>query len=182
MENIRLTFHNKVALDLLLYHASKSESLNKSRTKSRLVFISIIALLSALFIQLSPLISVCFIILGSIVFIFFPKYLAYYYKKHFSKLIKTETFKNRLGQTFEICFTDAFIEIKNPKVETKYNISNFEYVAETAEYFFIKLKVGDFLIYPKAQITNVETLKEYFKKVCIDYNIDYKNELNWKWK
>ncbi|WP_091489807.1 hypothetical protein [Flavobacterium phragmitis] len=120
--------------------------------------------------------------LGVISFIVFPQYLGYYYKKHFSKIIKTEDYKNRIDQSFNISFNNEFIEVKNNHIQAKHNVGNFEYISETNEYFFIKLKAGDFLAYPKEQINDFDTLKTYFKNICTKNKIEYKNEYGWKWK
>lgn len=76
-------------------------------------------------------------------------------------------------------FQDHYLETKNNFVESKCLYTNFEYIAETQENIFIKLKTETFLTFPKDQIDN--ELKNYLKDLCSRYQIEYIEE-NWVWK
>lgn len=181
MENISLIINEKVLLDAMLYTVSKSEQFKKSRKTARLIFAAIILLIGAILTFFSRLIGIATFITGGIVFIFFPKYLAFYYQRYFARVLKSKEYTSRLGQLYDISFGEEYIEMKNPQTVIKHSFGNFEYITETSENFFIKLKAGDFLIYPKAQLKDNNSIKTYFKNVCTNLNIAYYEEYDWKW-
>lgn len=181
MENIRLTLNEKVLLDAMLYQASKSDQLKKSRKTARMLFAVIIVLAGGLLMYSWPLIGLMVLIIGAVFFIFFPKYLAFYYKRYMARAVKSSDYKNRVGQFYDISFGDEYMEIKNDQMEAKYYFSNFEYITETSEHFFIKLKGADFLIFPKAQIQAYPALKTFFKNICTNQGIAYCEEYDWQW-
>lgn len=183
MNKIKFTFTEKIYLDVLLYNMSKSKIFKNSRKTSLYLLCSIMFLLGLLFIILkNPFISIFFIVLGLVIFMLFPKYLGFYYKRFFSNMVKSEEYRNRVRQFFEAGFYENSIEMKNESVEVKHNINSFEYITETSDYFYIKLNIGDFLIFPKEQIPNIEIFKNYLNHICIIHNLNYEQEMNWKWK
>lgn len=182
METLKLTVNEKDTLDSILYYASKSEQIKKARRNSRLIFIGIIILLSILFLAFDKSISIAFIVVGVIGYIFFPQYLKWYYKKHFSKTIQAHEYRSLVGLENSIIFNEDNIEVKNSKAETKYLHQNFDYISETHDNFFIKLKTISILTFPKNQIKNSNALRDYFQKLCAQIKIEYIDDKNWTWK
>jgi len=182
MNKISLISDEKVILDATLYTASKSEQLASARKKGRLIFALIIILLGVLFVAVDKRIALLSIGVGAVAFFILPRYLSIYYKRYFTKLVKSDENQKRQGQSFDIYFNDTFIEIKTALLETKYSFENFEYIAETSENIFIKLKLGEFLTFPKSQLQDVDEIRNYFRRICDTRKIDYKEELDWQWK
>lgn len=87
-----------------------------------------------------------------------------------------------MGLESVITLNENFIEIKNSQSETKYLPENFEYISETRDNFFIKLKSGIFLTFAKNQIKNQEALRNYFQQRCEKSSIAYIDDQNWTWK
>jgi hypothetical protein len=181
MECIRLTLNENVLLEAMLFHASKSQQLKKSRKTGRMLFAAIMIMLGGLLLYFSRLIGVTILIVGTIVFILFPKYLAWYYRLMMSKAIKNGDLKKRVGQSYDINFDQEYLEIKNPQVEVKHYYSNFENITETNSYFYVKIEGAEFLIFPKAQIPDHSSLKAFFENLCRHQKIAYYEEYNWKW-
>ncbi|SEQ84146.1 YcxB family protein [Epilithonimonas lactis] len=179
MKEIVLTLTEKNILDSLLYSASKSDPIKKSRKTTRILFGVIMLLLTLLFLFSNKLIAGVTFIVGSIAFLLFPQYLKIYYKKFFTKLSRSDEQKKLIGLEYKMTFQDHYLETKNNFVESKCLYTNFEYIAETQENIFIKLKTETFLTFPKDQIDN--ELKNYLKDLCSRYQIEYIEE-NWVWK
>jgi hypothetical protein len=139
-------------------------------------------LLTVLFVAVDKRIALLFIGVGAIAFFILPRYLSMYYKRYFTKLVQSEENQKRQGQSFDIYFNDTYIEIKAALLETKYSFENFEYIAETGENIFIKLKLGEFLTFPKSQLQDVDEVRNYFRSICDTQKIEYKEELSWQWK
>lgn len=182
MDKIKFTLTEKAFIDVLLYSISLSDNFKKSRKTSKFLLCSIMLLLGLLFISFDKIISIVFFTISLLAFLFLQKYLRLYYKKYFTNLVKSEEYRNRIGQSYETTFSDDFIEMKNESVEVKHNIKSFQYISETSEYFYIKLNIGDFLIFPKQQIPNIELFKDYLNHICINHNLNYEQEMDWKWK
>ncbi|WP_425321070.1 YcxB family protein [Epilithonimonas arachidiradicis] len=79
-------------------------------------------------------------------------------------------------------FNEDNIEVINSKAETKYLHQNFDYISETHDNFFIKLKTISMLTFPKNQIENSNELRDYFQKLCAQIKIEYIDDKNWTWK
>ncbi|KPH13381.1 YcxB family protein [Chryseobacterium sp. ERMR1:04] len=182
MNEIILTLTEKNILDSLLYSASKSDPLKKSRKTGRILFGAIFLLLTLIFLFLNKFIAGVTFVVASITFFLFPQYLRIYYRKYFTKLSKSEENKKLIGLEYRVTFKDNYLETKNTYGESKFFYSNFEYISETKENFFIKLKTQIIIMFPKSQIENINELKSYFQEVCSRDQIEYINDENWVWK
>jgi hypothetical protein len=122
-----------------------------------------------------------FLIFGIISFIFYPFYQRWRYKKYYAKFI-ADTYKNRFGQIVNVEFTESTIETEDITGESKIHLTEIENVTETANYFYLKLKTGEHIIIPKSKIKSVSELKTTLRQLCIKLNIDFIENLNWRWK
>ncbi len=182
MNEITLVFTEKNILDNLLYTASKSDQLKKSRKTGRLLFAVFIVLFSLILLAINKLIAGLTFVVGIIIFLLFPQYLKLYYKKYLIKTSKSGENKKLVNLEYKITLKDDCIESKNTMGESKYLHNGFEYISETEENIFIKLNTPMFLVFPKNQIDNIEELKNYFEAICNKHNIEYIDEKNWVWK
>ncbi|HEX5153995.1 MAG TPA: hypothetical protein VFW07_21260 [Parafilimonas sp.] len=165
-----------------LFLASKSERIKRQRTTTWLILSATLLFLSHLFYKSGDnVLFYYFLISGILIFIFYPFYQRRHYKNHYNKFI-ADTYKNRFGQTANIKFTDSVIETTDITGESKINLTELENVTETGSYFFPKLKTGGHIIIPKAKIDNVNELKNVLKQLCENLNIDFVEDLSWKWK
>ncbi|MFP3596954.1 YcxB family protein [Chryseobacterium sp. SIMBA_029] len=182
MNEIILTLTEKNILDSLLYSASKSDPLKKSRKMGRILFGVIFLLLTLIFLFLNKFIAGVVFVVAAITFILFPQYLKIYYKKYFTKLSKSQENKKLIGLEYRTTLSEDYLESNNIYGESKFFYSNFEYISETKENFFIKLKTQVFIMFPKSQIEKINELKHYFQEVCTRYQIEYINDENWVWR
>ncbi|MGJ1348483.1 YcxB family protein [Sphingobacterium siyangense] len=182
MKILQLISTEKDQLNVLLYHASRSENVRKSRRNSQLIFGTIMLLLSLLFAVFERRMGIMFFTLSTIAFIFFPVYLGWYYKRNFTKLIKSNEYRAQVGIQYNITFEQQSVLVQSPQGETRYLCDNFDYISETRDSFYIRLKTGALLIFPKNQIIKIRELKNYFKTICSAYRINFIDDNRWYWK
>jgi len=139
-------------------------------------------LLGLLFYESSnPFLAYYFWGFGIISFLFYPLYQRKHYKNHYEKFID-DTYKNRVGITAEITFDDFAIHTTDVTGESRINLSELENVTETGDYFYLSLKTGGHLIVPKSKIGNVPELRVKLKELAGRLNIEFIEDLKWKWK
>lgn len=182
MEMLQLISTEKDQLNVLLYQASRSENFRKSRRNSRLIFGTIMLLLGMLFAVFERKMGIIFFTLSTIAFIFFPVYLGWYYKRNFTKLIKSDEYRAQTGSQYNITFEQQSVLVQSPIGETRYLCDNFDYISETGDSFYIRLKTGALLIFPKNQIIDIRELKNYFKTICSTYGINFIDDNRWHWR
>jgi len=168
-------------LDGLLFMASKSEQLKKTRKKTRILFLILILLLTFIFFILNKFFAYILGAVGILFFIFYPNYSRLFYRKYFTKVADTKEYQSLHGQV-DVFLTNEFIESHSVKGEMKYYFSNIENITETKDYFFLKTKTIEYLLFPKSQIENLNELKSYFKNISQEHRIDFMEEMNWKWQ
>lgn len=171
--------------DFLQYHlfsASKTDRIKRQRTRVWLILSGSMLLLSFMFYQNNNEgLFYYFLIFGVITFIFYPLYQRRHYKNHYNKFV-ADTYKNRFGQITNIKFAESAIETDDITGESKINLTEIENVTETGDYFYPKLRAGGHLIIPKAKIGDISQLRKELKQLCVRLNIDFIEDLNWRWK
>lgn len=182
MNTMTLSFNEKIMLDSLLYEASKSEEVKQSKKISGYVFAGVIAIIGLLMMFFEPLLGGAILLVGGLFYLIYPKFASHYYKRYYTTIALGDQYKSRESNTFEVEFNKEFILMKNNQLEAKHSVSNFEWVSETMENFFIKVNTGSYLIFPKTQVHDLMELKNYFHSICTDQKIPYHEELNWKWE
>jgi hypothetical protein len=108
-------------------------------------------------------------------------YLKSVYKKHYQKYIE-DIYKNRFGEVSTISFNDKSIDCLDRTGESKINYMEIEEIFETGDYFFLKMKSGVVLIIPKTKVENFEKVKVELKNLSYKLQINYSQELKWKWE
>jgi hypothetical protein len=165
-----------------LFLVTKTDRIKKKRIKSWLVVSGSMLLLSFMFYQSNnSFLGNYFLGFGFITLIFYPLYQRRQYKNHYAKFI-ADNYKNRIGLTAKITFSDSVIETYDITGESKINLSDLEAVTETPEYFYPSLKSGGHLIIPKSKITDVSQLRLELRQLCEKMKIDFIEELKWKWR
>jgi len=169
-------------LEHQLFTASKSDRIKKKRIKTWLILSGSWLLFSFVFYQShNTLLFYLFLAYTLITLLFYPFYQRRQYKNYYKKFI-ADTYKNRFGKTANIKFTELALETNDITGESKINLTQFENVTETANYFYLKMKTGGHLIIPKLKINNVDDVREELKSLCTKLSIDFITDLDWKWK
>jgi hypothetical protein len=169
-------------LQLHLFVASKSARVNQNRKNTWLIFSVIMFFLCGIFYENNNRVMFYYFLIGGVgVFISFPRYQRYYYRTYYNDVV-SDIYKNRFGQIVNMKFMDNTIETSDVTGESKINLTNLENVTEAGDYFFPKLKSGGHLIIPKAQDGNTNELRNVLKEICHRFNIEFIEDLNWKWQ
>lgn len=117
--------------------------------------------------------------------IFYFVYARYYYsvlvKKSLEKSI-TIAVENKIGKPSTIEFTEDEVKIASSAGYTTIFMNDLEKVTETPDYFYPTFRIYDTLIVPKAQIQDVTEVRKYFQILCHSRNLEFDDQLNWKWK
>lgn len=169
-------------IDYQLYAASKSERIAKKRKAAKIYIpiiylsISFVLLIGGFYIG-----SCCSLIFAILWYLIYPIYLSKHYVKHYSDFVN-ERIKNEPDYTTNIEFTKEFIFIKSEAGESKLNSTEIKEIIEISTITMVFLKLGTTLLFPNDAIKNISELKSFLKTYSKDLNIEYKQELNWKWK
>lgn len=178
---LQFTLEENDFLQHQLFAASKSENLKKQKTKSRFVVSGALVLLGLLLLNNEDkILPYYFMVMGVLLFLFFPLLVKKTYPKHFKRYVN-EVFKNRFGETISLTFNENTIETLSKFSELKLNQIALGTINEIQDYFFIDLVTGGNLIIPKYKISDVATLKEVIDAFAKRNNLKQKTELDWKW-
>ncbi len=79
-------------------------------------------------------------------------------------------------------FNERGIETSSTTGELKIYFSGISEIAETGEYFYMKLKSGNTIIIPKKKLEDKEKVENKIREITENYKIKFISELNWIWK
>lgn len=165
-----------------LFAASKSCGIIKKRRNNKIILPLIylgLAIISFLIEGIG--LSIIFLIIGLLWFLFYPAYERKKYFKHYDKYIE-ENYKNKFGKVETLYFEEDYVLYKDYIGEGKLFLSEVEELNEIGKYFFLKFNSGVSLIIPKVKIDNLEQFSQYIKSLVSRLNRKHKIELNWEWK
>ncbi|MBL7966357.1 MAG: YcxB family protein [Prolixibacteraceae bacterium] len=165
-----------------LYIASKSERIKKNRktTKYR-VPIAYLILATIIFFVGELGLSIMFILIGILWYLFYPKYELKRYEKHYRSYVE-ENFKTELESMAIIEFTETVINTNDNKGNSTIKIETIKEIDEIENYFFIRLSPGLGLIIPKSKITDMSGFENWLNEIIKKYGIKRNVDLAWKWK
>lgn len=166
-----------------LYIASTSERIRKKRQRNR-VIVPLTYFVIGLFLyiledKLGLLIT--FFIIAIIWYIVYPIWERRHYIGHYRGFIK-ENYKDRIGRTATLEFTNDFILAKDNGSESKVLTTELEEIIEIPTTILLRLKGGQSIILPKEKISSIDILTTKLKELASHLKIRYKLDDNWKWK
>lgn len=166
-------------LQLNLYFFETEGKLKRLIYKSFVAYLLIIFILCVFLIwKYEYYIPIILIVFTAILSIFHSKRMKNMYLKIFKKNIKS--YENRFNKEVELQISDSVLSVKSVAGEFYFNLSQIDSISETIEYFIIRLKI-EAIIIPKRKLENLEVLKENFIELSRKLNVDFINDLNWKW-
>lgn len=171
-ENDFLTFQ--------LFAASKSQRIKRKRLWGWIITTITFLVLSYLFADKTFLRNY-FLVLSVLSAFFYPIYNRWRYKRHFQRYVK-EVYKNRGDGSVKFTIIDDYIETVQGDNESKIKLSELSEINEINDYFFLFLKNGQGLVVPKYKIGNVGQLTSAIKDIVHRFQINYFEDLNWKWR
>jgi len=125
--------------------------------------------------------TITFFITGLLWFLIYPFWERRHYINHYKGFIK-ENYKERLGRTATLEFSNEVIIAKDNGSESKVLTTELEKIIEISSTIFVKLKGGQSFILPKDKIDDIGTLTGRLKELASYLNIEYCIEDKWEWK
>ena len=113
-------------------------------------------------------------------YFFYPIILSKHYVKHYTAFVN-ERLKEEADYSTNIELTKEYIFIKSEAGETKLNSTEIKKFIEISTMVMVFLKLGSTLLFPNNVIKNMSEFRSFLKTYSKDLNIEYKEELDWKW-
>lgn len=170
------TKENLIEFQLYNFSINKKKT-NKIKTNLYTIFFYVIFLINLIISDYYY--SLIFLILALVFHFFFPIYLKKRYQKHFENHVN-QYFSERFNKINHISIENDCFIINNEISESKYSIKSIVKIHENKNLFLIFIIGGNCLILPKNEI-NEDELKQLLKNICLNNNIVYFENLNWKW-
>lgn len=165
-----------------LFVASKSDRIKKKRLRNKVILPLIYVAFGLLFLfEDNHSMSTIFLIIGVLWFFIYPLWERRHYTKHYQGFIK-ENYKDRLGRTATLEFSNDYILAKDNGSESKVLTTEVEEIFEIPTTIFVRLKGGQSFILPKDKISNIDNVTTRLKELADYLKIKYERDDNWKWK
>lgn len=179
MIDIKYILEENDFLQLNLYFFKTQGKLKSIIYKTFIAYLAIIFILCGFLIwKYEYYIAIILIVVAGIISIFHSKRMKNIYLKIFKKSIKQ--YESRFNKEVELQVMDSVLHVKSVAGEFDFNLSQIDSISETEEYFLIKLKI-EAIIIPKKRLENANLIKEDLIKLSNKLNIEFINDLNWKW-
>ncbi|MCT4639473.1 MAG: YcxB family protein [Bacteroidales bacterium] len=165
-----------------LYIASKSERIKKKRKTVKYRVPIVYLVLAAIIFFVGQLgLSITFVLVGILWYLFYPKYELKKYEKHYRSYVE-ENFKSDLDPKVVIELTETVINTTEEKGNSSIKVETVKEIDEIGKYFFIKLNPGLGLVLPKSKINDLHKFETWLSSVVEKYGIKRNIDLEWKWK
>lgn len=165
-----------------LFVASKSDRIKKKRQKSKVIVPLIYVAFGLLFFFEDKFsLTIIFFVIGLLWFFIYPLWERRHYIKHYKGFIK-ENYKDRLGRSATLEFSNDFIIAKDNGSESKVLTTELEEINEIPSTIFVRLKGGQSFILPKDKIANIDNVKARLKDLAAYLKIKYNTDEKWEWK
>jgi len=165
-----------------LFNTAHSDTIRKRRKTEWLLTTLFFAILALIFL-FTQIMLLCYYFAGVTLLsaLFYPKYFAWRYKKHYKKQISSLSRVN-FGEKIVIRFTEEQIYTSDENSETKINLNQIKEINETSSHFFIMLLSGTALIIPKSYCKDTDAFKNFLVSLSESFKINYNTATAWKWK
>lgn len=165
-----------------LYTASTSSMVRIKRMKNKVIVPVMYILFSLWFVyQKQYYVTLIFVAMSILWFIFYPVYERQRYVKHYLKFIR-ENYTKKFERLAHLSIDNDFIITHDEATETKVMTSEIEEINEIPQAVYIRLKTAQSYILPKNKITNIEEVIQELKSLASTLNIGYNTYPDWEWK
>ena len=117
------------------------------------------------------------VLFGFITVLFYPAYVKRKYVDHYRSFIQ-ENYQNRTGYPADIELKEDHLFMKDKTGEGKLNLDELEKLVESQHHFFLRLKTGVSIIFPKDKIKDLASFQQGFQ----DAHVPIEPELDWERK
>jgi hypothetical protein len=113
--------------------------------------------------------AIYFIVVALAVVLFYPAYLKWRYRKHYTQFVR-DSYTKHFGKNVTIAFNHDAILSSSFWGEGKIYLNQIEAVNETARHLFVRLSGASSLIIPKMQLANLQETKNYLTDIGLTVN------------
>ncbi len=164
-----------------LYHYSQSKEKQQRRRRGMWIFVAFMFVFAAIGFTLeSDFLMYYGLGFAVLSILFYPKYHKRRIYKHFYNHIK-ETYHAKIDINTEAEFTEEWLYLKTDVSETKIKSNQIENFVELSNHILVKLKFGETIVIPKAEIKALENLKSTFDQLSDSLDVPYFKNEAWKW-
>lgn len=169
-------------LNLQLYYASSDGAMLKQRKQGRWIVTLLLLVIGGLVIFMAKdyFYGGYFIIASVAAYFIYPLYTKWFYKRLFRRNIHRH-YKDIVPVNMTLEIDGKIIDVKDTQGHGKFETESLESIAETKEYFFIKMGRVAFVIIPKDQISYVGSFREDMKELCKEEGRPFISDIEWVW-
>lgn len=164
----------------LLYAASQSKQIFRSRVRSWMLFSAGFLGLGFVLLGVDRFLAEYFIIIGFICLVFYPFYTRWRYKRLYTKRVE-RNFKNRFGVNIDLFIDPEHLRTKDPSGETSINTKDILQVDEISKNLLIRTKTGPTLILP-VKMAGYQAVRSAIQEIANQQNIPWLDKPHWRWK
>ena len=178
---IEYTLNKEDILQMLLFMASLSEQIRRTRRNSHL-WGTVNCFLLGMVIGRTDywMLGVAFICIAVVWYFVCPSYMAKRYKKNYSKYVD-ENLTKRTEHPTELTFGDEYIAGTDYSGESNLKANIIERIDEVRDYCFMKLNSSSGIVIPLGQLPDREEVIGYLKDWAAVHSIPYHTDVDWKW-
>ncbi|MEL6256759.1 MAG: YcxB family protein [Bacteroidota bacterium] len=162
-----------------LYLASQSQRIRKKEQRTwKLLSFAFSALgVTLLFTGTASPAGPLSILFAGLTVFFYPAFVKRRYVDHYRNHIR-ENYQNRVGHPSDIELREDHLFMKDKTGEGKIKLEELEKLVETRHYYFLRLKSGPSIIFPKTQIQDLAAFRKSFE----DLSIPILPDMDWEKK
>lgn len=173
-ENDFLTFQ--------LYTASKSSRVRRSRLRGWALTTFVFLCLAYLFYSSgNEFLAIYFLVFAGLSATLYPLYSRWRYRRHYLKYIK-ETYKSKLGETYELEFERDTIRTRDRTGEMRINKSEIEEINEIKDFYFLKAPNRVDFDNFKSKSDDIDKIRNEVMSMAEGHGVKYSVELDWEWR
>lgn len=126
--------------------------------------------------------SSAFLLIVAILWVFlYPLWQKRRYQNYYTNFIR-EHYKNRIGKSLQVTFTDTHIHLQSDQDESKIALSSLVGFHELPEHILAQLQSGVTIIFPKKKIESLDTFRSYLQQLAATLNLPFEDNTSWIWK
>lgn len=160
-----------------LYMLSVNKDHKKKRMRMWLMFPAIYVVFIVMELLQGKPFNYWLLGLGLFWMVAYPFYSRWNYKRYYTKYV-TNNLQNRIGVATEVTVTNTAINFTEADSATNIKSDAVEVCVAIPDYYIMKLKTQQYLVMPKAAITNTTD----FEGLLHNMNIAMEYKPNWRWK
>ncbi|MDR3273133.1 MAG: YcxB family protein [Flavobacteriaceae bacterium] len=165
MIQLKINLSEDDYVHFLMDQTKKNPQLQKNQKRGKYLFFTMFLALAATFFFLKNYTLVIYFVVFGILFLFlYPLYMRWFYRNYYKKNVIKQLKDTDKSESFWTLGDRQITEKRNSN-EATIQTADIQNVEEIEKYFYIHLKSGTTLIFPKNQLENIDEVREYFNEM-----------------